>query len=40
MPEEERHEQAWSIKIITAWQKVMGIDLRARASVLLMIYWA
>jgi hypothetical protein len=40
MPEEERHEQAWSIKIITGWQKVMGIDLRARASVLLMIYWA
>ncbi|OAL45510.1 cytochrome P450 [Pyrenochaeta sp. DS3sAY3a] len=40
MPNEERYEQAWAIKMITAWQAVMGIDLRARASVLLMIYWA
>ncbi|CAI6336753.1 unnamed protein product [Periconia digitata] len=40
MPDEERHEQAWSIKNILAWQKVMNIDLRARASVLLMVYWA
>ncbi|KAF2445325.1 cytochrome P450 [Karstenula rhodostoma CBS 690.94] len=40
LPDEERNEQAWSIKTITAWQEVMGIDLRARASVLLMIYWA
>jgi len=40
IPEAQRNEQAWSIKTITAWQEVMGIDLRARASVLLMIYWA
>lgn len=40
LPEEQRSEQAWSIKTIIAAQGVVGIDLQARASVILMIYWA
>lgn len=40
LPEKERSEQAWSIKTILAAQKIVGIDLQSRASIILMIYWA
>lgn len=40
LPEEQRSEQSWAVKNIIAAQEIIGIDLEARASVLLMIYWA
>ena len=40
LPEEQRSEQAWSIETILAAQEIVGIDLRTRASIILMIYWA
>ncbi|KAJ2999271.1 hypothetical protein NUW58_g45 [Xylaria curta] len=40
LPESQRPQQAWSIKNIIAAQEVVGIDLEARASVILMIFWA
>lgn len=40
LPEDQRSQQAWAVKTIIAAQGIMGIDLQARASVLLMIYWA
>ncbi|KAF2971334.1 hypothetical protein GQX73_g2192 [Xylaria multiplex] len=40
LPDSERSEQAWSIKNIIAAQEIVGIDLHARASVILMIFWA
>ncbi|KAL8837433.1 MAG: hypothetical protein Q9170_002517 [Blastenia crenularia] len=38
--EEQRSEQAWSIKTVLRAQEIVGIDLQSKASVLLMIYWA
>ncbi|KAI9718837.1 MAG: hypothetical protein M1828_006526 [Chrysothrix sp. TS-e1954] len=35
LSDEEKPEQAWSIKTITAAQKIVGIDLRSRASIML-----
>ena len=40
LPEESRSEQSWSIKTILTAQEIVGIDIRSRASVLLLIYWA
>ncbi|KAI0426694.1 cytochrome P450 [Xylaria sp. FL1042] len=40
LPESQRSQQEWSIKNIIAAQEVVGIDLEARASVILMIFWA
>ena len=40
LPEECRFEQAWSIQTILRAQEVVGLDIRSRASVLLMITWA
>ena len=40
LPEDLRSEQSWSIKTILTAQEIVGIDLRSRASVLLLIYWA
>ncbi|KAL9012109.1 MAG: hypothetical protein Q9173_003108 [Seirophora scorigena] len=40
LPEEQRSEQAWSIKTVLTAQDIVGIDLKSKASVLLMIYWA
>ncbi|KAL8935732.1 MAG: hypothetical protein Q9216_005285 [Gyalolechia sp. 2 TL-2023] len=40
LPEEQRSEQAWSIKTVLRAQEIVGIDLQSKASVLLMIYWA
>ena len=40
LPEEKRSEQAWSIKTILRAQEIVGIDLRSKASVMLLIYWA
>ena len=40
LPEDLRSEQSWSIKTILTAQEIVGIDLRSRASVMLLIYWA
>lgn len=40
LPEEERPEQAWSIKKILTAQNIVGIDLQSKASIILMILWA
>ncbi|KAI8634023.1 cytochrome P450 [Xylariaceae sp. FL1651] len=40
LPESQRLSQARSIKQIIAAQEIVGIDLEARASVILMIFWA
>ncbi|OTB08911.1 hypothetical protein M426DRAFT_70836 [Hypoxylon sp. CI-4A] len=39
-PEDQRSEQSWSIESIIKAQEIVGIDLEARASVILMIFWA
>ncbi|KAI1363651.1 cytochrome P450 [Xylaria arbuscula] len=40
LPADQRKEQSWSIETIIAAQEIVGIDLEARASVILMIFWA
>ncbi|KAI8944156.1 cytochrome P450 [Xylaria longipes] len=40
LPESQRSNQAWSIKNIIAAQEIVGFDLEAKASVILMIFWA
>lgn len=40
LPEEQRPEQSWSIKSIITAQEIVGIDLEAQASVILLIFWA
>lgn len=40
LPEEQRPEQSWSIKNIITAQEIVGIDLEAQASVILLIFWA
>ncbi|KAH9905725.1 cytochrome P450 [Xylariomycetidae sp. FL2044] len=40
LPKEKRHEQSWSIENIIEAQEIVGIDLEARASVILLIFWA
>ena len=40
LPEEKRPEQTWYIKTILAAQKIVGLDLESRTSMLLLMYWA
>ncbi|KAI4120960.1 MAG: hypothetical protein LQ338_006648, partial [Usnochroma carphineum] len=40
LPEDQRSEQAWSVKTVLAAQKFVNIDLKSKASILLMILWA
>ncbi|KAK8026494.1 cytochrome P450 [Apiospora marii] len=40
LPEDERSEQSWAVQNIIAAQNIVGIDLQAQASVLLLILWA
>lgn len=40
LPDDQRSEQSWSIKSIISAQEIVGIDMEARASVILMIFWA
>ena len=40
LPEEQRPHQSWAIRNIIIAQDIVGIDLEAQASVILLIYWA
>ena len=40
LPESLRNDQSWSIQQILVAQECVGIDLRSRACMLLMILWA
>ena len=40
LPETLRHDQSWSVRQILIAQEIVGIDLKSRACMLLVILWA
>jgi len=40
LPESLRNDQSWSVQQILIAQECVGVDLRSRACMLLMVLWA